>query len=52
MGGGAGAAAVPDPGAKPSQDHSDTAAKAEISKANYKKELEKLEKEDLSQDKK
>ena len=43
---------VADPNARPSTESDDSTAKAEISKANYKKELDRLEKEDLSQDKK
>jgi hypothetical protein len=39
---------VTDPNARPSTESDDNAAKAEISKANYKKELDRLEKEDLA----
>lgn len=39
---------VTDPNGRPSTDTDDNAAKAEITKANYKKEIERLEKEDLS----
>lgn len=43
---------VTEPNARPNHDGEDNAAKAEISKANYKKEIDRLEKEDLAQDKK
>ncbi len=43
---------VSEPNARPTHDGEDNAAKAEISKANYKKEIDRLEKEDLAQDKK
>ncbi len=43
---------VTDPNGRPSTESDDSTAKAEISNANYKKELDRLEKEDLSQDKK
>lgn len=43
---------VVDPNARPSTDGDDVTAKAEINKANYKKEIDRLEHEDLAQDKK
>ena len=43
---------VTDPNGRPATESDDSAAKAEISKANYKKEIDRLEKEDLAQDKK
>ena len=52
----AGAAAIPgvvtDPNARPSHESVDQAAHAQITAKNYKGELDRLEKEDLSQDKK
>ena len=39
---------VTDPNARPSTEADDSTAKAQISKANYKSELDRLEKEDLS----
>ncbi len=43
---------VTDPNGRASTEGDDNAAKAEISKATYKKEIDRLEKEDLAQDKK
>jgi hypothetical protein len=39
---------VTDPNARASNDSDDNAAKAEINKSNYKKEIDRLEKEDLN----
>jgi hypothetical protein len=41
-----------DPNAPPTNDDHDKAATAQVQKGNYKAELDKLEKEDLSADKK
>jgi hypothetical protein len=43
-------AAIADPNAKPTHEADDQAAQAEITKANYKREMDKLEKEDLTLD--
>jgi hypothetical protein len=43
---------VTDPNASPNVEQNDTQAQAEINKGNYKKEMESLEKEDLTADKK